>query len=379
MVQKKPKTSKASKILVLNLRDIMNPRAGGLEVRLHELSKRLARDGYEVTWLCSRFPGCADEEKADGIRILRRGSESSCIIAAFLYYYKNLRNEGFALIIEDVDKMPFFTPFYARGNILVNCSQMNSKVYKEEFSIPISWLGAILEKIVIPVVYRNRPFITDAESTRACLKRNGLRGEIKIVSDGINLPLFTKIPFEKKKRDQIVVVSRLKRYKGIHHIIRAMSLVLDEIPTAKLVIVGRGDYEKELKQLSSRLGLLNKSVFFRGYISENEKIKLLKESAILVNHSIQEGFGINIIEANACGTPAIASDVDGLRDTIIDGKTGLLVQHGDEFALAKSIIRLLKDGELRRKMEARAYIHAKRFSWDASYRRFRIIIRQFIK
>jgi glycosyltransferase involved in cell wall biosynthesis len=83
-----------------------------------------------------------------------------------------------------------------------------------------------------------------------------------------------------------------------------------------------------------------------------------------VQPSILEGFGLVVIEANARGTPAVAYDVPGLRTSIRNGETGLLVENGNVSALADAIIRMIKDTELRLRLTENALTYSKQFSWD---------------
>ena len=106
------------------------------------------------------------------------------------------------------------------------------------------------------------------------------------------------------------------------------------------------------------------SVRFTGFISEAEKIALLGQAAVVVNTSEKEGWGMTVIEGNACGTPNVSTNVPGLRDSVRDGETGLLTPYGDVNALGDAVVRLLTDSQLRARMVERGLDWARRFSWD---------------
>jgi len=150
-----------------------------------------------------------------------------------------------------------------------------------------------------------------------------------------------------------------------------MRRVVQVLPSSKLSIAGRGEleYERELKQLTKDLNLED-SVAFHGYVSEEEKIRLMQRSHILVLPSQREGFGLVIIEANACETPVVATDAPGLRDSIIDGETGLLVPYGDVEALAEAVLMALTDGETRKRLALDATEWSKRFNWNRTAQEF---------
>jgi glycosyltransferase involved in cell wall biosynthesis len=137
-----------------------------------------------------------------------------------------------------------------------------------------------------------------------------------------------------------------------------------KISEAELIIAGKGDCYEELLRLKEELNL--NSVRFCGRLNEKQKMQILQSGWVYVIPSMKEGWGISTLEANACGTPAIAYDVSGLRDSIKHGKTGLLVESGNIKALSEAIITILEDEELREKLSENALEYSKQFSWDKS-------------
>ena len=168
---------------------------------------------------------------------------------------------------------------------------------------------------------------------------------------------------------------RLKKYKSVDHLLRALPSVLAEFPDLKAIIVGEGDDRPRLEALTRELKLQD-AVAFTGYVSDQEKVRLLQRMWFKVATSSKEGWGLTVTEANACGTPAIASDVPGLRDAVQDGKTGLLYRYGDISDLAGKIERLTADSELRARLSAGALAWAALFVWDEAARRTIDILKQ---
>ena len=115
--------------------------------------------------------------------------------------------------------------------------------------------------------------------------------------------------------------------------------------------------------IARRLGI-GEAVRFTGYVTEEEKVDLLRRAWFTVTTSLKEGWGLTVIESNACGTPSIAADVPGLRDAVREGETGLLYPHGDVRALGERMIRLLEDGALRTRLGEGAVLWAGTFNWD---------------
>jgi glycosyltransferase involved in cell wall biosynthesis len=229
-------------------------------------------------------------------------------------------------------------------------------------------------------LYRNLPIITVSQSTKESLIQIGIPGSnIYEISEGLDHNVYV-LGGEKSPFPHVIYVGRIKRFKGVHHLIKAMKRVVDKLPNAKLSVVGRGDlnYEVELRQLVKSLKLVNK-VVFHGYVQEKEKIRLMQEAHILVIPSQREGFGLVVLEANATGTPAIATDVLGLRNAVVKNETGLLVPYGNIEALAEAIETILTDSSLRERLSRNAVRWSKRFSWDRAATEALGIIRKVLE
>ena len=125
---------------------------------------------------------------------------------------------------------------------------------------------------------------------------------------------------------------------------------------------------EELHELVGLLGVADR-VRFLGYVSEDEKLDLMRRAWVHVLTSPKEGWGITNLEAGACGTPTVASDAPGLRESVVHGETGLLVPHEDETALVNALEGLIADAGRREEMGARARAYAERFTWDAAAER----------
>ena len=354
----------ALKILVTSWRDIKNPNVGGAEVNFQEIFSRLVERGHEVTLLCSRhdrsFP---EEEEIDGIRIVRRGNRNTFNFTVPRVYRREFRDVPFDIVMDDLNKIPFYTPLYIRQPLFVMVHHIHgSSIYGDTF-LPAGLYVHLTEKI-IPLFYRGVPFIAVSESTKAELVRMGLRADdIEIIHNGVDHVAYG--PDESIRSDDplIVCVTRLKKYKGAHLLLQAMPKVKREIPNAKLVITGKGDYEPKLHALSRKLGLKD-TVEFAGFVERGEKANLYRRAQVVVNPSAKEGWGLTVMEANACGTPVVAANVQGLRDSVKDGETGLLYPHSDIDAMADAIVRLLKDKELRTKLGEQSMAWSRKFTWD---------------
>ena len=158
---------------------------------------------------------------------------------------------------------------------------------------------------------------------------------------------------------------RLKRYKNIHMIFDAMSILRKNNRNLRCVIAGSGDDEPRLRKHAKILGLAD-AVEFKGYITEAEKIDLYRRAVLFVNPSHKEGWGITCIESSACGTPIVANNVPGLRDSVKNGITGLLFEENNTESCAAAIEKLLDNTTMYTAMVAEGRQWAASFSWDTS-------------
>ena len=167
----------------------------------------------------------------------------------------------------------------------------------------------------------------------------------------------------KFERPTILYVGRIKKYKSIETAIDAMPGILQRLPEAKLVIIGTGDHLPVLKEYVKRKRLTD-FIELEGFVSQETKIEYYRRSHLLVYPSYKEGWGLTNIEANACGTTVLASRVPGLRDSVDEGKSGLLFEYGNVNEFVEKVLKILTDNDYRSQLEKGALVHASKFSWD---------------
>ncbi len=357
------------RILILNWRDINNPEAGGAEIHLHEIFKRIAR-GHEVVLVSSRFPGCKLEETIEGIRVIRVGSKFLFNYAAFGYFMRRLKGEKFDVVVDDISKVPLLVPLYVRKPVIAIDHHLHGNILFKELSLPLAIYIYLSEKL-IPLFYKKAPFVVVSQSTKDELVAKGIpEQKIAIVHNGVDSNSYTSGP--KAPTPQVVYLGRVKKYKQIDHLVKAFKVVRNKIAEVELIVAGRGDYN-ELKELVRRLELTS-CVRLVGEVSEKEKAEILQKAWVFVTPSMKEGWAISVIEANSCGTPAIAYDVPGLRDSIKHRETGILVPYSNIDELANAIVEMLTDSQLRQELSSNALKWASNFSWDRSSREFMDVI-----
>jgi len=360
-------------ILILNWRDITHPQAGGAEKYVHEVGKRLVKKGHNVTLFCGSYPNAKPYDKIDGIIIIRRGGKYTLYLWALAYLAKN--KDKFDVIIDSENGIPFFSPLlFDRRRVICIMHHVHIEVFDRELPFPLNKIGKLLEGKLMPMLYQESLFVTVSPSTkREMFEKLSIRGNyFPIVYNGIS---FEKLNTEhiKEKVPTLIYFGRVKRYKRVDHIIKAYQRVKRTTKNAQLIIAGKMDreYLTELLKLSKELNL---KISFFDNVAEDKKIELLSKSWIYTITSMKEGWGISVIEANACGVPVVGYDVPGLRDSIRNGYNGILVRDGDINRLSDEVTRLIENPKLRRKLAHNAKRWAKRFSWDESAEKFERIL-----
>jgi glycosyltransferase involved in cell wall biosynthesis len=352
------------KILVLNWQDLANPQSGGAEIHLHQVFGRLAARGHEVTLLCSGWPGAAPRAEADGMRIHRAGGRNTFSLAAPRYYRAHLASEPWDVVVEDLNKVPLFTPYWVRRPLVLLVHHLFGATAFREASAPFAAATWLLER-PIPLVYRGLPAQAVSESTADDLVARGLRRrDVRVIHNGVDLRFFAPDTLVARfPEPTFLYVGRLKRYKRIDLAVEAVALLRARDVHVRLRIAGRGDEEPRLRAQVERLGVTDR-VTFEGFVTEERKRELLRSCWGTVLPSSKEGWGITNIEAAACATPAVAADAPGLRESVVHGQTGLLVPYGDAKKLADALASLAADPALVRRLGAGGRRFAEGFSWE---------------
>jgi glycosyltransferase involved in cell wall biosynthesis len=353
------------RILVVNWLDLDNPQAGGAEIHLHEVFGRLAARGHDVTVLASGWKGGAPRTTADGMEIHRTGGRYTFLLRARSYYRRHWAADGFDVIVEDLNKVPLFTPLWGSTPVVPLVHHLFGWTAFREASPPMA-LATVALEAPAPKLFHGLPAVAVSESTKADLVRRGFRpGDVSVIPNGVDLIRYTPDGRGRFPVPTLLYLGRLKRYKRVDLIIRAVARLADRGIDVELRIGGKGDHRSKLEELVTRLGIGDR-VHFLGFVSEEEKVELMRRAWVHLLTSPKEGWGIVNLEAAACGTPTIASDAPGLRDSVRHGETGFLVPHGDVDALASSIAEVVGNPALRDRLGAGAEQFAAGFTWDAA-------------
>lgn len=356
-------------ILVINWQDWKNPYAGGAEIYLYEIFSRLIKNGHRVTLLCSRAPGQCRYESIDGFEIFRIGRRANFNFVAPCALRALLRHQSIDVIIDDLNKIPFYSTIFTRKRVLPTVMHLfRATIFRETNPLAAGYVFAA-EKLV-GMLYGRADFVAISHSTEEDLRQIGVRRRIHVVQCGI--PEQFRVGNRVRASDLIAYVGRVKSYKSIDHFVRAVGIV-GKRRNIRAKIVGDGDALDDLKSLAKSIGV---QIDFTGFVSEEEKYRVYHSARMVVQPSIKEGWGLTAIEAQSCGTPVVCANSPGLNEVVLHDRTGFHYEYGNIDEMAERIIELLDNKRKWNRFSKEAKKWSRRFSWDMSAQHFEEILEQ---
>jgi glycosyltransferase involved in cell wall biosynthesis len=360
----RPDPAARPRVLLVNWRDIRNPEAGGAEVHLHEVAVRLVKDGFTCIQYSHAFAGGASEEAVDGVLVRRIGGKFLFNFVVWSRLWAWCRRDRIDVVLDDSNKVPFLLPWFTRLPVVAQIHHLFGRVLFHETALPMA-LYVIAFEGLMPSAYRRSRVLTGSESSRRELLAKGF-GRVAIAPEGADLGRYRPLDGGAKQGNKILYVGRIKKYKGLDVILKAAAGLKPDMPDLELDIAGSGDDVPRLKELARSLGMESWTRFL-GFVTEEKKVELYSGARVVVNSSLKEGWGLTSIEANACGTPVVATDVPGLCDSVRDGETGFLVPFGDVSAFAEALRKILADPEKAAVMRAKGLAWAGGHTWEKAY------------
>jgi glycosyltransferase involved in cell wall biosynthesis len=357
------------RVLVLNERDLRHPKAGGAEIHVTEIFRRLASQGAEITLASCSYPGSTRRGELDGMEVVHLGGVPFYYLRAIGYCARETRRGRFDVVVECLNKLPFYAPVHSAVPVLALCHHLFGETAFLQVPWPVA-AGVWTAEKLIPPLYAKTPFVSISESTRADLVERGIdESAVQVIHCGIEPVSPRPLPPPSRRPPTIVYLGRLEPYKNVDVMLRAAARLLPVYPELSVVVIGRGADQARLESVAAELGIADRT-HFAGFADNAERERLLGEARVCVCPSSKEGWGLTVIEANALGTPVVATDAPGLRDSVIDGETGYLAPEGDVEAFARRIGDLLADDALVDRLSHAALEWARRFDWDLAASEF---------
>ena len=369
-------SGKRNLIVILNWRDRVHPQAGGAEVVCERLAEQFVGRGWNVRFLCAHVKGHPRTEVRDGYTVVRRGKRFT--VYPRLLFWLLLHRRQVAGVVDSQNGIPFFSPLVLprRTPILLLLHHIHQEQFSSYFPRPIATVGRWLESFGCRTVYGKRTVVAVSPSTRSGARKNlKLRGNICVIPSGWTIAGTTAGGLPRRATNPTVVsVGRLVPHKRQLLLIEAAAGLIGRMPDLAVHIVGSGPEHARLQSRVVTLGL-QRNVRFHQSLSNQQRDELIASSWLVVLPSQGEGWGLTVLEANALGVPAVAFRVPGLRDSIVAGETGWLLESVGDLAegVAKALDELRDEARaLEIADSTRAW--AARFTWESMADRYRCVL-----
>ena len=344
---------------------------GGGEYIFYHWARDLVKKGHQVFVITQRLENTKSHEIHEGIDIFRVGkmlqlsgtlpagisSNVSYMFNAFFKAMSITKKEKIDIIHSNTYSPVFAAQLCSTITNTPHIATIHDVYYTSQDDFWQKWskqkdlpkttttLGPFIEKLVLKMPVNL--FHTVSEKSKSDIKKINSNKRVVVIPNGLNPEIYSKNI--SKVKNQVIYVGRLVFYKNLPIIIESFKNVVREIPDATLIIVGDGPMKEELYKLTLKLNL-EKNIVFQGNISDEQKIKAISESQILLNPSLVEGFGIVVLEGFACKKPVIVSDSKPLSELINDGMDGFIVKSDSVLEWSEKIIELMKNPQKAEKM-----------------------------
>jgi glycosyltransferase involved in cell wall biosynthesis len=358
------------------------PIGGGGGRAALQVARRLARRGHSVAVLSSLFPGLPEQEQSDGVAIhrlrVRRKKMDECTPIELVSFMR--RSIPAARRLADEMKPSVVCAFFGipggpaawrlrrRRGIPYVLSLRGSDVPRPELAAH-QRLHALTRPLLRRMYRDAAGLIAVSDSLRRAALAVLPSARIEVIPNGVDTEQF-KPPAGRAgpaDRPELLFVGRLREFKGVQDAIAALPALERALGRpARLTIIGDGPSRAALEaQVAAlRAASLNSEVRFLGWLDPTGLPAAYESASLLLLPSYVEGHSNVILEALAAGLPCVASDAPGIRETITDGREGILTPPRDPAALARAAARVLADAETWRSMSRNARARAAEFSWD---------------
>jgi glycosyltransferase involved in cell wall biosynthesis len=346
-------------------RDLDDPEAGGSELHAHKVASLWAAAGLDVTFRTSAVPGASKTLTRDGYRVLRRAGRYGVFPGAAWEGVRMGHRPGDALV-EIWNGMPFLSPLWYRGPRIVFLHHVHAEMWGMVLPPTLARMGDTMERRIAPRLYRRSSIVTLSESSRSeIVEMLRLRPErVTVAPPGVDERYSPG--GQRSATPLVVAVGRLVPVKRFDSLLRALAPLKADQPDLEAVIIGEGYERSALEAVRAELGA-SEWIHLPGRVGDDELVDWYRRAWVVASSSQREGWGMTLTEAAACGTPAVATNIAGHADAVVDGESGVLVDDVDQ--LSGALARVLGDEVLRSRLSKGALERARWFTWDATARR----------
>ena len=349
------------RVHVLAWRDLDDVDAGGSEVHADHFMRRWAAAGLEVTHRKSAAAGHAATADRNGYHVIRRGSRYSVFPRGVAREVASRRE--YDALVEVWNGVPWLSPLWSHKPRITFLHHVHGPMWDQLLPKPLAFMGRAVEARLAPPFYRRTLTLTPSDATRDELLRLGFRPDrVVAVNNGVE-EMFEPGGIQAAV-PTIVCVGRLAPVKRQDQLIDEAVIAKSRVPALQLVIVGDGPLRPVLEERIAHHGA-GDWIHLAGRLGHEELLALYQRAWLVTSASLAEGWGLTLTEAAACGTPAVATDVNGHRSSVLDGVTGVLVPLDH---LGNTIADVLLDEPRRTALAEAALTRARTLTWEASAR-----------
>lgn len=346
-------------ILLLTDRDWTHPQGGGTGTNLYGQVARWVAWGHRVTVIAGTYEGARPvEELGPGLTIHRMGNRLTVFPLAARAVAKGV-GEDADVVLEVINGIAFFTPlwWWLRKPRVALVHHVHQDHYVAELGRRGKIAALLLEWFPLRFLYRGTQILTISQSAHDDLvERLGIDPKlIHVAYLGVEPSQFHE--GRRDDRPMLLYLGRLKQYKRIEVALD----VLEGVPEATLEIAGTGEWREVIEREIAERGLQDR-VTLHGFVPEEDKAELYCRAWLNLTASSAEGWCLTVMEAAACGTPSAALAVGGLKESIVDGETGVLADTPEE--LTEKVRAVVRDPAWRDELGAAAKARARGFTWE---------------
>lgn len=349
------------RVHVLAWRDLDDADAGGSEVHADHFMRRWAQAGLDITHRTSFAQGLPTHAERHGYHVVRKGSRYSVFPRGVA---RELRERhDYDALVEIWNGVPWLSPVWCRKPRITFLHHVHGPMWDQLLPRPFAFMGRAVEARLAPPFYRRTLTLTPSDATRDELLHLGFRPDrVVAVNNGVDEVL--RPGGERASVPTVVSVGRLAPVKRQDHLIDEAVVAKRRVPDLQLFIVGEGPLKPVLEQRIEQHGA-HDWIHLTGRLGDDDLISLYQRAWLVASASLAEGWGLTMTEAAACGIPAVATDVNGHRSSVVDGTTGVLVPLE---LLGDTIAEVLLDAPRRQAMADAALARARTLTWEASAR-----------
>ena len=337
-------------------RDPLHPLAGGAELDIIEIGKRLVKRSHRVRLITTRLSTQPARETVEGIEIIRLGGNLTTHLAPLFLADVTQTTD---IVVDDLGHaVPWGTPWLSRLPGTAFFHHLHARTLPGQVNRPLRLLIGAAEREYARV-YRGWTFVAESQSSTSDLIGLGiLREQITQILPGVDSEVF--IPGQKADHPRAIYFGGLRRYKRPEHALLILRRLVAVDPSSELLIAGSGPLMSDLRRYARDLGVEGQTHFL-GRLLREDLAKVLGTCWFNIHCSVAEGWGFSALEAAAAAVPTVGYRVPGLTESVAEGKSGFLVDDGLPDALFEAAMKIVLN---RDEMAKSARAFALTFPWN---------------